>query len=96
MPRGWSFEQAASVPCVYLTAWYGLRDLAGAGCGESVLIHAAAGGVGMAAVQLALYWGAEASRHRQSGQVDAARAAGVPDGRLANSRDPDFERRFST
>ncbi|CAM5271031.1 Polyketide synthase OS=Streptomyces fumanus OX=67302 GN=GCM10018772_36640 PE=4 SV=1 [Streptomyces fumanus] len=94
MPRGWSFEQAASVPCVYLTAWYGLRDLAGLERGESVLIHAAAGGVGMAAVQLARYWGAEVYGTASPAKWDAARAAGVPDGRLANSRTLDFERRF--
>ncbi|MFF9165255.1 SDR family NAD(P)-dependent oxidoreductase, partial [Streptomyces longwoodensis] len=46
MPEGWSFEQAAAVPAVFLTAYYGLRDLAGLRAGESVLIHAAAGGVG--------------------------------------------------
>ncbi|MEU1056986.1 SDR family NAD(P)-dependent oxidoreductase, partial [Streptomyces sp. NPDC005876] len=94
MPRGWSFEQAASVPCVYLTAWFGLRDLAGLERGESVLIHAAAGGVGMAAVQLARYWGAEVYGTASPAKWDAAHAAGVPDGRLANSRTLDFERQF--
>ncbi|MBT2416159.1 SDR family NAD(P)-dependent oxidoreductase [Streptomyces sp. ISL-12] len=94
MPKGWSFEQAASVPCVYLTAWFGLRDLAGLERGESVLIHAAAGGVGMAAVQLARHWGAEVYGTASPAKWDAARAAGVPDGRLANSRTLDFERQF--
>ncbi|MFI2208044.1 polyketide synthase dehydratase domain-containing protein, partial [Streptomyces sp. NPDC020192] len=59
IPEGWSFEQAAAVPVAFLTAYYGLRDLAGLRAGESVLVHAAAGGVGMAAVQLARLWGAE-------------------------------------
>ncbi|MFD9702975.1 SDR family NAD(P)-dependent oxidoreductase [Lentzea sp. NPDC059081] len=59
IPAGWSFADAASVPMVYLTAWYALRDLADLQPGESVLVHAAAGGVGMAAVQLARAWGAE-------------------------------------
>ena len=53
MPEGWSFAEAASVPMVFMTAYYGLVDLAGLSSGESVLVHAAAGGVGMAAVQLA-------------------------------------------
>ncbi|MFJ5310297.1 SDR family NAD(P)-dependent oxidoreductase [Streptomyces sp. NPDC088350] len=94
MPEGWSFEQAAAVPCVFLTAYFGLRDLARLERGESVLIHAAAGGVGMAAVQLARHWGAEVYGTASPAKWDAARAAGVPDGRLANSRTLEFEQRF--
>lgn len=59
VPQGWSFAQAAAVPVVFLTAWYGLADLAEIKAGESVLIHAGTGGVGMAAVQLARQWGVE-------------------------------------
>ena len=40
IPDGWSFAQAASVPVVFLTAYYGLVDLAGLEAGETVLIHA--------------------------------------------------------
>ncbi|MEV7046486.1 SDR family NAD(P)-dependent oxidoreductase, partial [Amycolatopsis sp. NPDC051061] len=58
MPRGWSFTDAASVPVAFLTALYGLRDLGQLAEGETVLVHAAAGGVGMAAVQLAQHFGA--------------------------------------
>ncbi|WP_344318180.1 SDR family NAD(P)-dependent oxidoreductase, partial [Streptomyces javensis] len=94
MPEGWSFEQAAAVPCVFLTAYFGLRDLARLERGQSVLIHAAAGGVGMAAVQLARHWGAEVYGTASPTKWDAARAAGVPDGRLANSRTLEFEQRF--
>ncbi|MCV7147905.1 alcohol dehydrogenase catalytic domain-containing protein [Mycobacterium riyadhense] len=43
VPAGWSFAEAAGVPVVFLTAWYGLADLAGLGAGESVLVHAATG-----------------------------------------------------
>ena len=53
MPAGWTFAQAASVPVAFLTAYHGLVNLAGIRCGERVLVHAAAGGVGMAAVQIA-------------------------------------------
>jgi len=53
VPDDWSFAQAASVPIVFLTAYHGLVDLAGVKPGERLLVHAAAGGVGMAAVQLA-------------------------------------------
>ncbi|MFJ3221707.1 polyketide synthase dehydratase domain-containing protein, partial [Kitasatospora sp. NPDC086801] len=59
VPEGWSFAEAASVPVVFLTAFYGLVDLAGLRAGESVLVHAGAGGVGMAAIQLARYLGVE-------------------------------------
>ncbi|WP_240204796.1 type I polyketide synthase, partial [Streptomyces actuosus] len=58
-PAGWSFAQAASVPVVFLTAYYALRDLGSVCAGERVLVHAAAGGVGMAATQLARCLGAE-------------------------------------
>ncbi len=58
MPAGWSFAQASAMPVAFLTAYYGLVDVAGLRAGESVLVHSAAGGVGMAAVQLARHLGA--------------------------------------
>jgi acyl transferase domain-containing protein/acyl carrier protein len=54
-----SFEQAATVPISCMTAYHGLIELAGLQKGERVLIHAGSGGVGMAAVQLALSLGAQ-------------------------------------
>ncbi|MFJ8502340.1 alcohol dehydrogenase catalytic domain-containing protein, partial [Streptomyces sp. NPDC093992] len=48
VPAEWSFAEAASVPVAFLTARYALGDLAGLRPGERVLIHAGAGGVGMA------------------------------------------------
>ena len=59
IPRGWSSAQAAAVPVAFMTALYGLVDLAAIRPGELVLVHAATGGVGMAAVQLARQRGAE-------------------------------------
>ncbi|MET9558673.1 beta-ketoacyl synthase N-terminal-like domain-containing protein, partial [Streptomyces sp. NPDC006645] len=44
IPSGWSFAEGASFPVAFLTAFYGLRDLGGVCGGESVLVHAAAGG----------------------------------------------------
>ncbi len=58
-PQGLDDVTAASVPVAYLTAFYGLHRLAGLKAGERVLIHAAAGGVGLAAVHLAQRAGAE-------------------------------------
>jgi acyl transferase domain-containing protein/acyl carrier protein len=59
MPLAWDFETAGSQPIVFLTAWYGLHELARLKKGERVLIHSGAGGVGMAAIQIALRAGAE-------------------------------------
>ncbi|WXH42658.1 type I polyketide synthase [Streptomyces netropsis] len=94
IPRGWSFTQAASVPVVFLTAYYGLVDLAGVRPGETVLVHAAAGGVGMAAVQLARHLGAEVFATASPAKWDTVRAEGIDDEHLASSRDSGFEERF--
>lgn len=59
IPETWTFEAAATVPTVFLTAYYALKHLAQLQEGERVLIHGAAGGVGIAAIQIAKYLGAE-------------------------------------
>jgi NADPH:quinone reductase-like Zn-dependent oxidoreductase/acyl carrier protein len=59
LPPGISFEAAATIPCTFFTVYYALRSLAQLQPGERVLIHCAAGGVGIAAVQLAKWMGAE-------------------------------------
>jgi acyl transferase domain-containing protein/NADPH:quinone reductase-like Zn-dependent oxidoreductase/acyl carrier protein len=59
VPDGLRVEQAATLPAAFLTALYGLRHVADIKRGTRVLIHAAAGGVGMAAVQIAQRAGAE-------------------------------------
>ncbi|MEU6356331.1 SDR family NAD(P)-dependent oxidoreductase [Streptomyces sp. NPDC047072] len=96
IPDGWSFEQAASVPAVFLTAYHALVDLAGleprpdGASGRSVLVHAAAGGVGMAAVQLARAWGATVYATAGPGKEDAVVGFGVPRERIASSRTTAF------
>lgn len=57
-PQSLTPMQAAAVPLVYVTAWYSLCHLARMARGETVLIHSAAGGVGIAAIQLAQRAGA--------------------------------------
>lgn len=57
-PESMDFKQAATVPLAALTAWQSLFDAAGLEKGQTVLIHAAAGGVGGFAVQLAKWKGA--------------------------------------
>jgi polyketide synthase 1/15 len=94
MPRGWSFAQAAAVPVVFLTALYGLADLAGIRAGESVLIHAGTGGVGMAAVQLARHCGAEVFVTASRGKWDTLRAMGFDGDHIGDSRTLEFEEKF--
>ncbi|WP_344521074.1 type I polyketide synthase, partial [Paractinoplanes durhamensis] len=94
MPVGWSFEVAASVPVVFVTAMLGLRELGGVRAGERVLVHAAAGGVGMAAVQLLRYWGAEVYATASPGKWDVLRGMGFDDAHVASSRDAGFVGKF--
>ena len=58
-PEKLSFEEAATIPTTFFTVYYALCELARLRAGERVLIHGAAGGVGIAAVQLAKHLGAE-------------------------------------
>lgn len=58
-PADWSFNAAATVPTTFFTAYYALHHLAQLEEGERLLIHGAAGGVGLAAIQLGKAMGAE-------------------------------------
>ncbi|MEH0554901.1 SDR family NAD(P)-dependent oxidoreductase [Streptomyces sp. B21-101] len=93
-PDHWTFEEAAAVPIVYGTAYYALVELARIQPGESLLLHAAAGGVGLAALQLARHLGAEVYGTASPGKWDTLRAAGLDDTHIASSRDLDFEQSF--
>ncbi|MFF2021969.1 SDR family NAD(P)-dependent oxidoreductase [Streptomyces sp. NPDC058171] len=94
MPDGWTYAQAASVPVAYATAYYGLVDLAGLSAGERVLVQAAAGGVGTAAVQIAQHLGAEVFATAGPSKWDVVRAAGVPADHIASSRELGFQDAF--
>ncbi len=59
IPDGLSFEEAATLPVVFMTSWHALKTVANLQAGERVLVHAGAGGVGMAAIQIAHHLGAE-------------------------------------
>ena len=52
LPEEWSFERGAAFPTVHLTAWYALHQQGQAQLGQRALIHSAAGGVGLALIQL--------------------------------------------
>ncbi|KAM9537489.1 fatty acid synthase [Guaruba guarouba] len=57
VPKNWTLEEAASVPVVYATAYYALVVRGGMKKGESILIHSGSGGVGQAAIAIALSMG---------------------------------------
>ncbi|WP_302138317.1 type I polyketide synthase [Halomonas alkalicola] len=59
IPEGLGFAAAATIPTTFFTVYYALKHLARLAPGESVLIHGAAGGVGIAAIQVAQWLGAE-------------------------------------
>ncbi|MER7008813.1 type I polyketide synthase, partial [Dactylosporangium sp. NPDC000555] len=94
-PASWTFAEAAGAPVVFLTALYGLRDLARVRSGERLLIHAATGGVGMAATQLARHYGLEVYATASPAKWDTLRAMGYPATHIASSRTLDFEQAFA-
>ncbi len=88
-PEQLSFEEAATIPIPYMTAYYSLHHLAKIKAGDRVLIHAAAGGVGLAAVLLAQRAGAEVFATAGSqAKRDFLRSLGVQ--HLMDSRSLDF------
>src|SRR5262249_1353258 len=59
LPDNLSFEEAATIPVVFMTSWHALKNVARLRKGGRVLVHAGAGGIGMAAIQIAHHLGAE-------------------------------------
>jgi acyl transferase domain-containing protein/acyl-CoA synthetase (AMP-forming)/AMP-acid ligase II/acyl carrier protein len=88
IPESLSFAEAATIPGAFLTAYYGLHHLAKIQPGEKVLIHAATGGVGLAAVHLAQAKGAEIFATASPSKGDFLRSLGVK--HIMNSRTLDF------
>jgi NADPH:quinone reductase-like Zn-dependent oxidoreductase len=84
-----SFEQGAAIPVNYVTAHCGLVVMAGLKDGERALIHAAGGGVGTAAVQIARKRGAEVFGTASPGKHEAIRELGV--GHPIDYRNQDYE-----
>jgi NADPH:quinone reductase-like Zn-dependent oxidoreductase len=89
LPDRLSFEQGAAIPVNYSTAYCGLVIMAGLKEGERALIHAAAGGVGTAAVQIARMRGAEVFGTASRQKHDAVRALGAT--HMIDYRTEDFE-----
>ncbi|KOB74668.1 Uncharacterized protein OBRU01_08713, partial [Operophtera brumata] len=77
IPDEWSFEEAATVPVAYGTVYYAMVMVGQMQRGESILIHAGSGGVGQAAINVALHYGCEVFT--------------TVDSHIGNSRDATFE-----
>ena len=77
LPDSLTFEQGAAIPVNYSTAWAGLVRYGSIEAGERVLIHAAAGGVGISATQIAKRYGAEIHGTASPGKHEAIRGFGV-------------------
>jgi len=77
LPEELSFEQGAAIPVNYATAYAGLVIMGGLKSGERALIHAAAGGVGISATQVAKAIGAEVFGTASGSKHDAIREQGV-------------------
>ena len=93
IPDSVSFVSAAAIPVIFSTAYFGLVHTARLSAGETVLIHAAAGGVGQAAIRLCQWIGAEifatvGSAEKKHFLMDTYN---IPEDHISNSRDTSFE-----
>lgn len=88
-PHALSFEEAASVPVVFLTAWHMLVTRARLRPGEDVLVQGAGSGVSVAAIQIAKLWSARViATGSTQAKLDGARALGAD--HVINYRETDF------
>ncbi|WP_091193187.1 type I polyketide synthase [Micromonospora narathiwatensis] len=96
IPDGWTLTQAATAPIAYLTAYHALHDLAHLQPGEHLLIHAATGGVGQAAIHLARHLGAHIHTTAHPTKWPTLHQLGITPEHIANSRTLDFENHYRT
>jgi NADPH:quinone reductase-like Zn-dependent oxidoreductase len=90
-PADMSADEGAALPVNYLTAWQLVVVMGGLKRGETVLIHSAGGGVGIAATQIALHIGAKVIGVASASKHDELKALGVD--HLLDQRREDFEAR---
>lgn len=76
-PAGMSAEEGAALPVNYLTAWQLVRVMGGLRAEETLLVHSAGGGVGIAAIQIARWIGARVFGTASAGKHDALKSLGV-------------------
>lgn len=94
VPDDWTMEDAATAPCVYGTCCYGLYLSGKMKKGDKVLIHAGTGGVGQAAINLALFEGCEVFTTvgtPEKRKFIKEKFPQIPDDHIGNSRDTSFE-----
>ncbi|NEO50868.1 MAG: zinc-binding dehydrogenase, partial [Moorea sp. SIO4A3] len=87
-PDSVSIVEAATIPVTFFTAYHGLHNLARLNSGERILIHAASGGTGQAAVQLAQFFGAEVFATASPHKMNFIREQGIK--YVMNSRNTEF------
>ncbi|HHP7229502.1 MAG TPA: SDR family NAD(P)-dependent oxidoreductase, partial [Xenococcaceae cyanobacterium] len=88
LPSSLSFTEAATIPTAFLTAYYCLHHLAAIKPGDKILIHSAAGGVGLAAVQICQQIGAEIFATASPSKWQYLQTLGI--NHIMNSRNLDF------
>ena len=89
-PADWSAVAAAGVPVAFLTAYAALVGVAGLSAGQTVLIHAGAGGVGQAAIHLAHHVGARVLATAHPRKHHVLHQLGIPASCCASTRDTGF------
>jgi len=95
IPDKWTMEDAATVSCVYSTCYYALYMKGQMKKGNKVLIHSGSGGIGQAAIHLALYEGCEIFTtvgNVEKRQFIKETFPSIPESNIGNSRDTSFER----
>lgn len=94
IPDEWTLEEAATVPVAYGTVYYAMVMVGRIKRGESILIHAGSGGVGQAAINVALHYGCEVFTTVGTAEKRAFIKKLFPalkDSHIGNSRDATFE-----
>ncbi|XP_053205827.1 fatty acid synthase-like [Panonychus citri] len=94
VPENWTLAEAATVPVVYLTAYYGLISRGNLQSGESVLIHAGSGGVGQAAISICLSKGCQVFTTvgtQEKRDFIKKRFPSIDDDHIGDSRSTSFE-----
>lgn len=94
IPEHWSLADAATVPCVYATCLYAMITIGKLKRGESILIHSGTGGVGQAAINIALYYHCQIFTTvgtQEKRDFILKQFPSIPESHVGNSRDTSFE-----